>query len=463
MKKILFALALFVAMLSACKKDRLITSPDAIVSFSSDTLFFDTVFTGVGSVTQSFKIVNQNDRRILLSSVRLAGGASSPFKINIDGASATEIKNVEVSANDSMYVFVQINAGANQQQLPFLLEDSISIQYNGNTRWVQLRAYGQNAVFLKGKVISEDTEWKDSLPFVITGFLKIDSGVTLKIGEGVKVFSHADAPILVNGTLNVSGSVARPVVFSGDRTDEDYRDLPAAWPGIFFNTSSVNNVLKSVRIKNAYQGIVIQNESANGFPKLTLSQSVIENVYDAGILALNTSIIADNCLIANCGSNLALLLGGNYSFTNCTVVTYGSSYIMHKNPVLQISDYFEQAGVGYTSDLQSVFTNCIFWGDNGNVDNEIVSLKKGQGIFDLQFYNSIYKSKDGVPNATFTNSLLNTPPLFDSVNTAKNIYDFHFNTHPESPAVNNGKATIYLYDLDGKLRDAQPDIGCYER
>src|SRR5690606_41757337 len=58
-------------ILFACRKDSFITGPDAIVRVTADTLKYDTVFTQTGSVTQSFKIVNENDKKLRLSSVKL--------------------------------------------------------------------------------------------------------------------------------------------------------------------------------------------------------------------------------------------------------------------------------------------------------------------------------------------------------------------------------------------------------
>lgn len=454
---------LFLICFLSCKKESFITSPGATIALSSDTLFFDTVFVTKGSTTKSFKIINTNDQKLRLSDVKLAGGATSPFKINIDGVSTPEASNVEINANDSMYIFVQVNVNPNDVLSPFIIEDSVQISFNGNTRWMQLRAYGQNAIFLKDEKITVNTTWIDSLPYVITGSLKVDTNVTLSLTEGTRVFVHATAPVLIYGTIHAEGSVVKPVIFSGDRTDEDYRDLPAAWPGIYLMSSSENNFLKHTIIRNAYQGIVMQDLPSGVNPKLRMTQSIIENIYDAGILSLNSSIEADNSLIANCGSNIALLLGGKHSFTNCTVASYGNIYIAHKNPVLQATDFYEQAGTLYTARLSAKFTNCIFWGDNGSVDNEIFLGKKGNDIFDVQFYNSIYKAKDAITDGVFTNSLLNTAPLFDSINTSRSIYDFHINLYAGSAAVNAGIATPYPYDLDGKLRDAQPDIGCFER
>jgi hypothetical protein len=447
----------------SCKKDSFITSPDAKLYTSADTLFFDTVFTTVGSITQSFKIFNDNDQKLSLSKVQLAGGASSPFKINVDGISATEVDNVEINANDSMYVFVQVNVNPAPGNLPFILRDSILLDYNGNKKFVQLQAYGQNAIFLNKVRLTGDQHWNNTLPYVIVGGIQVDTTATLSVSAGTKIYLHADAPFLVDGTLNIAGTKDEPVIFSGDRLDADYKDLPAAWPGIYFRSTSQNNVLKHTIIKNAYQGIIAQGISTTANPKVTLSQSIIDNIYDAGILAVNTNINADNCLISNCGSNIQLTLGGNYRFVNCTVASYGNFFITHKNPVLQIMDFLIQGNTTLTAALNAQFTNCIFWGENGNVDNEIVVNRKGSNPFSVTFNHVLYKAKTDPSPATFISPIKNNPPLFDSINTSRNIYDFHFAKNAAAPAVNAGIMTSFPFDLDGKARDATPDIGCYER
>ena len=58
----------------ACKKDSFITSPDASITITADTVKYDTVFVAAGSVTQSFKIINDNNQKLRLSSVKLMGG-----------------------------------------------------------------------------------------------------------------------------------------------------------------------------------------------------------------------------------------------------------------------------------------------------------------------------------------------------------------------------------------------------
>src|SRR6185295_18521940 len=135
-------------IICSCKKDSFITSPQAILGLSTDSLTFDTVFTSAGSITKSFKILNLNNQKLQLSKIKLLGGASSSFKINVDGTAATEVNNIDIEADDSLYVFVQVNIDPNAGNLPFIISDSILINYNGNDEFVKLQAYGQNAVFL---------------------------------------------------------------------------------------------------------------------------------------------------------------------------------------------------------------------------------------------------------------------------------------------------------------------------
>ena len=54
-------------LIYSCKKDSFITSSDARLSTSVDSLKYDTVFTSIGSITKSFKINNLNNQKLLLS------------------------------------------------------------------------------------------------------------------------------------------------------------------------------------------------------------------------------------------------------------------------------------------------------------------------------------------------------------------------------------------------------------
>jgi hypothetical protein len=459
-----FCIAYLIAFITvfSCKKERLITSSEARLNISVDMLRFDTVFTSVGSITQSFKIFNGNNQRLKLNKIKIMGGSSSFFKMNADGIAGTEINNLEIAANDSIYVFVTVTVDPNSNNLPFIVQDSILVAFNGNERLVQLEAYGQNARFIRSELIGNNTTWNSTLPYVILGGVQVDTNVTLTLQPGTRVYLHADAPLIVDGTLLVNGTKTDSVVFLGDRLDKEYRDLPASWPGIYFRGSSKDNVLKYAVVKNAFQGIVIDKPSVNTNPKAVLNECIIDNIYDAGIFALNSSIKATNCLISNCGTNILLVKGGNYEFTHCTVASYSNNYILHKNPVLFVNNWDSINNQVFTYNLTALFRNNIFWGENGTTDDEVVVSKRGSTTFDVVLRNNLFKAKTTPPNTVLTDNISNQNPLFDSIDVVKRYYDFRIGLKA-SPAIDKGLSLGVVNDLDNKPRDSKPDMGCYEK
>jgi len=454
-----------ILFLPACRKDSFVTGKNAFVHFSSDTLSFDTVFTTTGSITQSLKIINGNDRKLLLSGIKLMGGSSSHFGINIDGSPGPEQDNIELAAGDSLYIFVAVRIDPNQAGLPFIIQDSIQVSSGDNRQYIQLQAWGQNARFLRNQTITGQVTWDNKLPYVILGGLRIDSGATLSIPAGCRIYLHADAPLLVDGTLQVTGDKydSARVTFQGDRLDDPYRDFPGSWPGIYFRETSKGSHLGYTIIKNAYQAIVASSLPAGGIPKVILDQCIIDNSYDAGILCAQSSLQATNCLISNCGKNVVLGFGGNYQFTHCTVASYSNTYLSHTLPVLTLSNYLSQGSTIVPADLQANFINCIFWGDNGNVDNEVQVSRQGNTLFSVNFSNCLWKVKTAPTGVGANNMLVNSNPSFDSVDNNKRFYDFHLKA--ASPALDKGQLTGILFDLDGNPRivAGAPDLGCYER
>jgi hypothetical protein len=460
----LLPIAYCLLLTSSCKKDSFITSEFAQVNITADSLKYDTVFATTGSITKSFKIINDNNQKLRLGKVKLIGGATSAYKMNVNGSATSEVTNLDIEANDSIYVFVSVTINPNAANLPFIVSDSILINYNGNNRYVQLQAYGQNANFLRNRVLAGNVVWTNNLPYVILGSIRIDTTASLTIQAGCKIYSHATAPFIVDGTLIINGTKTNPVTFAGDRLDGDYKNLPASWPGIYFRGSSKNNVLTYAVVKNANQAIVTEKPSVNASPKVILHQCIIDNAFDAGILCVNSSLLADNSLISNCGSNINLTYGGIYNFTHCTVAAYSTNFLTHKNPALNVNNFTQQAGTTLTADLNAVFRNNIFWGDGGIVDNEISVNKQGANPFIVLFEKNIYRSIADPSNSTLNGNIKNADPAFDSINITKNIFDFRVTKNALAPGINAGIATGLPKDLDNKNRNVGlPDIGCYEK
>lgn len=443
----------------SCKKQTFITDKDAALTITADTLRFDTVFTSVGSVTQYFTLVNSNSQKLQISSIKLMGGSSSAYKINVDGIASPEVSNVEINAGDSIYIFVSVAIDPSLTGLPFIVEDSIRVNYNGNEKYVWLQAFGQNAHFLRNYFIDTDTTWTNDLPYVISGGIQVAQNSTLTIEKGCRIYLHADAPVIVDGTLIVNGMVTSPVSFQGDRLDPAYRNLPASWPGIYFRKNSISNFIQYGVIKNAHQGITVVAPAANALPKLALRECIIDNIYDAGILAMGSGIDAVNCLISNCGSNIVIQAGGDYRFTYCTIVSYDNNYISHKKPVLSISNTDD---TGNSYDLNILFRNAIIWAGGNNVENEVLAAKKGNAVFSVDFDHVLYKAKNISPDINLMNSMANLDPAFDSINADRRYFDFHIGKNA-SPAIGAGTAVAISNDLDGKIRSGDPDLGAYTK
>ena len=459
----LLLLSLFVCLLYSCRKNEFTDSADAELTTSVDTLHFDTVFTTTGSFTQVFKIVNDNDKGVRVNSIRLAGGVASPFKINVDGVPGPQVANTEIADNDSVYVFVTVAINPNTDALPFVVQDSIEISYNGNKQWVQLDAYGQNAHFFRAREITANEVWNNDLPYVILGGLAVDTNVVLTINKGTRIYMHADAPLIVDGTLKVNGEKwdSTRVVFTGDRLDEPYRNFPASYPGIIFTGSSKDNVLNYAIVRNAYQGIIAANPATNAAPKVTLNETIVENAYDIGVLGLNSSITARNLLVSNCGKNIVLAGGGLYRFNHCTVASYSNNYIQHKEPVLLVTDYVDRTSP--TNPMDVLFQNSIFWGEGGLVENEVFVDKRGNA-FNVVFDHVQWKVK--TPPSSTLAKVEGTPitgaPVFDSINVSQRF--FNFRLKEGSPGLNAGKPTGLSIDLDGAPRPVGlPDLGAYEK
>ena len=461
-----YSLTLVLASLifSSCQKDTFITSENALLTTSVDSIKYDTVFTSIGSITQSFKINNLNNQKLLLSQVKLMSGTGSAFSININGTASTQLSNIEVAANDSLYIFVSVKINPNTANLPFIVKDSILIGYNGNNKYIQLEAYGQNANFLRNRTITGNITWPNNLPYVILGGLTINAGATLTIEAGCNIYAHTNAPILVNGSLFTNGTQRLPIIFNGDRLDAEYKDLPAAWPGIYFTGRSSNNVLTHTLIKNALQAVVAEQPVVNNMPKLTLHQCIIDNSGDVGLLAVNSSINADNSLITNCGNNINLTDGGMYNFVNCTVAAYTTNYTAHNKPVLMVNNSILSGGNIVSNTLSANFTNCIFWGDGGIVDNEITIDKQGSNAFNVLFDHCIYKAKADPANCTIAQCVKNQSPLFDTIDYNKKVYNLNIN-NILAPGIDKGLNGMgFDKDLNDNNRIVNIiDIGCYEK
>lgn len=461
-----FSIIIGIVLLNACTQERFTDDPSVNLRFETDTITFDTVFTAVGSTTEFIKIYNDESQSISISSINVGGGNNSNYRINVNGTPGNSAENIEIGANDSLYIFVEVTVDPNTENLPFLVTDSLVFETNGNLQKVDLVAYGQNANYYSNVLICDET-FTNEKPYLLYNDIVVDTDCTLTIKEGVRMNMHPNANLYVLGTLIIEGTKDSVVTFQGDRLEDYFDDLPAQWNGIYLLRGS-NAQVNYVDINESVDGITVgfpfvseEEILDDRTPELFIQNSVIKNCLSRNILGLRANISAENCLFINSNLyNLELAHGGNYNFNHCTVANYGVGSINHRNPILRLANYASLGSSVFVGDeLDFTIQNSII---HGSEDEEVFfddeSVEGGMPL-KYVFQNCILKTERNIDTIGYENCIKN-PAVADTLFVDRFENNFHLNN--ESPAINAGFTTDILLDIDEVARDSQPDLGCYE-
>lgn len=453
-----------IVSLSSCKKP--LSFSNGNLSFSADTLVFDTVFTTVGSVTKRLKIYNTSKKTLKIDQIELMGGANSPFRINVDGSPGILFGEIEMDPEDSLFIFVEVTLDPNNQTNPMVIEDQIRFLTNGTNQYVQLAAWGQDAYFHYSDISSGNLNlnegiWPNDKPHVIYGGAFIDSAKILTIQAGTDIFLHKNA-ILYNykGTLNIMGAYNNEVTFQGDRLDAAYDDVSGQYYGIYFHEARPS-IINYAIIKNGTSGIHVFSEApTNTDYTVTVTNTKIFNNASYGIFIYSGARVkAENCVIAKNGIHAMICLeGGDFNFNHCTLAGYGSGD--GQTPAVGIRNYFTRPdgnGVPTTfigSINEGRIYNSVIY---GNYDREyVIDTLSGTNLsFDFQ-YNHI-KSVSVPTDPFFQNNTFNIHPSFVNIE----LYDF--NIWSNSPMIGGANPSTSLpFDIKSNARDGAPDKGAYE-
>ena len=463
---ILFIFGVF-SLFFACEKEKINSATDSILRFSSDTVTFDTLFTSIGSTTKNLRVINQSDENAVISSVRLAGGKLSGFRINVNGEVTNEAFNVQIAPQDSIYIFVEATLPRTGKNVPLITEDSIIFRINNVEQKVQLMAWGQDFIMIKSNIINTSI-WNSDRPYLVYSEALVDSNQTLTIEPGTTIYFHKNAGLKVKGTLKVNGTFEEPVEFKGDRLEPAFNEIPDQWNGIILYSGSHNNKINYAKIKNANIGLQVGTIEHSGFASVELSNTRIENMSWSGIWAMKSKILAYNCVISNVRYyNTALLLGGDYQFYHTTFANYYNLLTsgIRTTETLVVSNYLidNKSGVRFVGDLkEAIFGNCII---TGNRVNELLVSMDKQGLSNYLFDRSLIQIADTFkfiePNR-FVDIIRNVNPRF------KSPYKGNFELDTLSIVKDFGKinyAKFYPTDFkdENRLDDEGPDLGAYER
>jgi len=493
-KTVYIGLLALLTFFTSCRKDKLISDSGAKLEFSRDSVLFDTVFTQIGSTTKLFTVHNKNKGTLMISSLKLARGSASFFRLNVDGQPGKSFTDIEIPAQDSIYVFVEvtIDPSFDPSVSPFIYRDSILFETNGNNQDVDLIAFGQNAYYHMPdkKIIFSNTQalyygiepcnatWLNDKPHLVYGYTVVDSGCNLTIQAGTKVYLHNSAGIWVYrfGSIQVNGTQSNPVIFQGDRLEAEYKDLPGQWDRIWINEGSNNNIINYAVIKNGFIGIHAGYSVLDGYggstintsdPKhLYLSNTIIQNCSFAGILAHYYNITGGNDVISNCGKYLGVFqYGGSYSFKQSTFANYWSQTNnsggsqTRTTPSFFFNNYVDAT---FPLPFDSLwFGNCILGGNLGE-EFQFDTTAMAGNLNKMMFDHCSMRTQINTSYPGHFQTIFNWYP--DFVNAG--AYDFHIGVN--SSAGGTGVSTPsaqgnWFIDIEGNFRNSPPDLGAYKK
>jgi len=453
---ILFYLILLLGMtFSSCKKTELFSKSN--VTFSLDTLVFDTVFTTIGSTTKNFKIYNPDSKTIELEEIELMGGKNSPFRINVDGTAGTIFSNNKIEGKDSMFVFVDVKLNVTGKNLPVVIEDSIRIKTNGKNQYMNLMVWGQDAYFHYKEILKEDL-WKSDKPHIIVDYAAIDSAKSLTIDPGTKIHLHKNAILYVyKSKIDIKGTKENPVQFQGDRLESFYKDVSGQYYGIYFHEALPSTINYTI-IKNGTTGVHVYSSKNNiSNPTVKITNSMIQNNSSYGLfLFSNPWVEMENTIITKNGTyGVFVLQGAILKSTHSNILGYASSE--NNAAALAIKNNYTNPkdNITYVSPIDIEINNSIIYGFK---DDEILfDTISGKAQIKYSFNNNLIKLKNEPKTLNFINTIWNKSPYF------KDVTNNDYQPEQGSPLFLNGNVQLSLpYDINGKTRGNPPTIGAYE-
>ncbi|MCI5978488.1 MAG: hypothetical protein MRZ32_06090 [Bacteroidales bacterium] len=461
---LLMAAVTMAAGFTACINDDISTSPSDQPTFSVDTLKMGTVFTEDVTVTHKFTVRNRNDKGINISDIRLSGPNADLFRLNVDGLAGKTFQNVEIRANDSIYVFVEATLPANGGTTPQTVNATVDFLTNGVTSHVVLRADGQDVTRLRALTITEDTHLTKGRPYQIFDSLVVAEGRTLTLDPGADLRFHDGATFIVRGTLICNGTLRDPVSIAGDRTGNVITDITfdlmsRQWNGLQFTVSSHGNRMVHTHLRNTWYGVIVSGDgkpSADGAPKLWLQNTRLRNSGDLVLEVYDADVQAYGCEFAEAANGVVRLQGGSHIFNHCTFANYylfsaigGAALTLeHLSP-----ENDAETGTPYT---KALISNSIIYGLGPDIS-------PGDLLGTEVTLNHCLLRSNGTDDDNFIACLWDKDPLYYTV---REDYIFDYRVKPESPAIGAGDPALTLpdaaVDAYGLTRSTTaPTLGAY--
>ncbi len=463
--KLLCSLGFWILLLVlSCKSDDInFENPARELSFSSDALILDTVYSQVRSETYALKVYNRENRDVNIPEISLENGSASPYRLNLDGKSGTNFRNVALRKKDSLYIFVEVAPVASASQA--LAQDRILFETASETQHVTLLSVVQDAEFFiesktNANIISENMVWNNQKVKIVYGKLTVAEGKTLEILPDTKIYFTKNSSLVLskNATLNIKGDLGKEVILRGDRNDTRYDTIPLNWKGVVAEPGAKLNV-NYAKIFGGDTALDLNGANAN------ILNTVIHTFQNYGIRAVDSGLTAQNLVMTNFGqAAVALYKGSSAEIVHSTLANYNTfNTSLAANVIFAANEWTNASGTKQSGPVQLSVKNSIVYGAK---DNGIVFKPISGQTFSYLFDSSLMKmgSDAGFTfenNPAVVNSIKNADPKF--LNTS--VRKMNLRTANESPARNKGRVSTALsvpLDIVKTPRTSNVTLGAYQ-
>ena len=318
-RRFFFFIAIIAVLLTACTdSDSFTTSTGNRLTFSEDTICFDTLFSTVPSATQTFWVHNESSDGIRILTARLERSNQSGYRVNVDGTYLDPVgSDFEVRKGDSILVFVEITTRENRSEEPQLVEDNLIFTLeSGVEQRVNLRTYSWDAQMVGDLVVCQDTIIESRVPIIVNGQgIRVEEGATLTL-RNTEFYFHDGAGIEAHGNV-----MAENCLFRGDRLDRMFSYLPydrisGQWRGISLSSANSYNQFVDCEIRNAVDAVVCDSTT------LFLYNTVVHNSSGVGLSARHSTVVIDYCQFSNTFGDCLGLFGCEATIQHSTLAQF---------------------------------------------------------------------------------------------------------------------------------------------
>lgn len=460
-----------------CREYRVSDDPSMRLSFSRDTVLFDTVFTAQGSATMQLMVYNRNKNAVVIDRIGLAN--SKAFRVNVDGeADLSRLTHIQVNGGDSLFVFIRADIDPTDNNNPVLMTDQLQFHLqNDVTQAVELEAYGQDVTRIgrhhKGRTDTANAVFTAAKPYIIYDTLVVNNKLTIQ--AGARLYMHAGACIFALGDVKAQGTLEKPIIIRGDRLDRLFEHVPylyagGSWNGIYLQADKKQSYeLNYVDILSGNVGLYCISTYSGSMPSLLMNGCRIHNHTQYGLVLMRINAKVTNTEISNCGSYCIYCESGTHNFIHTTVASYFGNTDIRIQSVAK-----ENVAAVYIDNLSktSPHTKTSFY-------NSVITGARTQQIVLATPFDQYYEG-EFIGNYLKTDSL-RIPAARDNIYWTEkeqspvfrntfykyqeyNYYDFHLDSLSPARSIGDSITAIpYPTDRDGVSRaGVKPDAGCYQ-